>query len=59
MTTTRLFRLIGYTGPIFRTVREFENAAGILAIHGKTLDGRLQTTARVVDVVFLNEEDGE
>lgn len=45
------FTLIGRVGPVFRVVRRW-SYFGIPCVKGVTLDGRYQTTARVVDVVF-------
>ena len=56
-TTPQLFRLIARTGPVFRVHREFA-PAGVKCVYGQTLDGRLQTTARVADVVLV-EDEGE
>ena len=45
------FTLIGRPTLVFRVVRWF-TMAGIECVYGVTLDGKLQTTARVVDAHF-------
>ena len=48
----RKFRLIGRSGPIFELVWEWDYF-GIPCVKGVSEDGRLQTVARTVDVVWL------
>lgn len=45
-----LFKLTGTTGPIFKVVKQYKAAGFIPSVIGHTLDDKLQTVARIVDV---------
>ena len=48
-----LFKLIGMTGPVFRSVKLYKAAGFIPAVYGQTIDGKLQTSARIVDIEIV------
>ena len=48
-----LFKLIDHTGPVFRAVKFYKAAGFIPSVTGHTLDGKLQTTARMEDIDII------
>ena len=48
-----LFKLMSTTGPTFRAIRLYKAAGFIPAVYGQTLDGKLQTSARIVDIDII------
>lgn len=51
-TTMETFALISRPTVLFRVVQRFVNAAGVDCVYGVTGDGKRQTVARAVDVVW-------
>lgn len=49
------FALIGRPAVVFHVVRRFMMHDFIDCVHGHTLDGKLQTTARVADITWITE----
>lgn len=52
----RTFRLIGHA-TVFRLVREYKAAGYIPSVYGHTLDGKMQTYARVADIKWLTGDE--
>ena len=50
------FRLIGH-GKVFRVVRQFTMLGYVRCVYGISLDGRWQTTARIVDVDIVADTE--
>lgn len=48
-----LFKLSGTTGPTFEVVKQYKAAGFIPTVIGHTLDGKLQTHARIEDVDII------
>lgn len=49
-----LFKLIGH-GKVFRVVKTYQAAGFIPAVVGVSLCGRFKTTARIADIVSVEE----